>query len=52
VSTGYAKNYSYDNRLTYLQPPYFTAPSNPNWYKSSYEECNPTALANLSASTC
>jgi len=43
IVTGYSKNYNYDARLRFLQPPYFTAPTLPNWTKSSFTECNPTA---------
>jgi Tfp pilus assembly protein PilX len=43
IVSGYSKNYNYDTRLKYLQPPYFTSPTLPNWTKSSLEECNPTA---------
>ncbi len=39
---GYSKMYTYDTRLRYLQPPYFTSPTLPNWTQSSFAECNPT----------
>jgi hypothetical protein len=40
---GYSKMYSYDTRLRFLQPPYFTSPTLPNWTQSSFAECNPTS---------
>jgi hypothetical protein len=48
IVSGYTKNYNYDQRLEYLQPPYFTAPTLPNWTKSSFTECGPTAAPALS----
>ncbi len=47
---GYQKNYIWDRRLRYLQPPYFTSPTLPNWVKSSFAECRPTATP--AATTC
>jgi Tfp pilus assembly protein PilX len=34
-STGYIKNYFYDNRLSYLQPPFFLTPSSSPWQLST-----------------
>ena len=31
VSTGYTKNYSYDDRLQYRSPPYFLDPLEAEW---------------------
>jgi hypothetical protein len=39
---GYSKDYTYDNRLKFQQPPYFTSPTLPNWIDSSFAECNAT----------
>ena len=35
VSTGYSKNYVYDSRLTYVQPPYFLKPTSTPWKVTS-----------------
>lgn len=35
ISTGYYKNYVYDPRLAYLQPPYFLSPTSSQWLVSS-----------------
>ncbi len=35
IATGYYKNYVYDPRLAYLQPPYFLAPTSSQWLVSS-----------------
>jgi hypothetical protein len=40
VATGYGKNYNWDQRLQYLQPPYFNAITTPNWTPSYFSECN------------
>ncbi|MGH9054521.1 MAG: pilus assembly PilX family protein [Acidimicrobiales bacterium] len=48
--SGYTKNYNWDPRLKYLQPPYFTSPTLPNWVKSGFAECNPTRVP--TATTC
>ena len=37
---GYAKNYSYDDRLATTEPPYFLSPASTAWYVSSETECN------------
>jgi hypothetical protein len=50
LASGYTKNYTYDTRLKYQQPPYFTSPTLPNWTKSGFTEC--TATATPSSSTC
>jgi len=50
IVSGYSKNYNYDPRLKYLQPPYFTTPTLPNWSKTSFSECTPTATP--STGTC
>ena len=36
VSTGYAKNYVYDPRLTYLSPPYYLDPGTSQWGFASF----------------
>ncbi len=40
---GYGKDYTYDSRLKFQQPPYFTSPTLPNWVDSSFAECNATS---------
>ena len=35
LSTGYGKNYVYDDRFAYLQPPYFLMPDASPWYVAS-----------------
>ena len=44
ISTGYAKNYNYDNRLQTTEPPYFLNPVATAWVVARETECN--------ASTC
>jgi Tfp pilus assembly protein PilX len=43
IASGYSKTYTYDSRLKFLQPPYFTSPTLPNWIESSFAECNSTS---------
>jgi Tfp pilus assembly protein PilX len=50
IASGYAKNYTYDSRLQYLQPPYFNSATLPDWQQTSFAECNPTAAP--TTSTC
>lgn len=38
---GYAKNYTYDNRLKYLSPPYFLDPVQSAWHVVTWAECAP-----------
>ena len=45
VSSGYAKNYNYDNRLAYAEPPYFLNPVSVAWTVQHQTECS----ANVSA---
>lgn len=35
IATGYYKNYVYDPRLAYLQPPYFLSPVSSEWHVTS-----------------
>ena len=35
IATGYYKNYVYDPRLAYLQPPYFLSPVSSEWHLAS-----------------
>ena len=35
IATGYYKNYVYDPRLAYLQPPYFLSPVSSEWHMAS-----------------
>jgi hypothetical protein len=35
INTGYYKNYVYDTRLAYLQPPYFLSPTSNQWLLAS-----------------
>ncbi|HET9078371.1 MAG TPA: hypothetical protein VFN68_15660 [Acidimicrobiales bacterium] len=50
IASGYDKDYVYDSRLQFQQPPYYTSPTLPNWVKSSFSECNSTATP--AVSTC
>jgi hypothetical protein len=43
VVTGYAKNYNYDDRLRYEEPPHFINPVQGSWRVQSEEECYITA---------
>jgi len=47
---GYGKDYTYDSRLKFQQPPYFTSPTLPNWIESKFTECNATSTP--TATTC
>jgi Tfp pilus assembly protein PilX len=47
IASGYDKNYVYDSRLRFQQPPYFTSPTLPNWVKSGFAECNQTATPSM-----
>lgn len=39
--TGYAKDYHYDKRLKYLQPPYFLTPTATSWSVRWFSEQRP-----------
>ncbi len=39
--TGYLKNYNYDNRLKYLEPPYFLNPTATAFQQSTWRELVP-----------
>jgi Tfp pilus assembly protein PilX len=39
--TGYLKNYNYDNRLKYLEPPYFLNPTDTAFQQSTWRELQP-----------
>jgi hypothetical protein len=39
--TGYLKNYNYDNRLKYLEPPYFLNPTDTAFQQSTWRELTP-----------
>lgn len=41
ISTGYVKDYNYDERLGYIQPPRFLEPTNANWVMLSWREIPP-----------
>jgi type II secretory pathway pseudopilin PulG len=41
--TGYLKNYNYDNRLQYAEPPYFLNPVSTAWSVRRQTECDGTA---------
>jgi hypothetical protein len=43
VSTGYAKSYTYDDRLRYEEPPHFIDPVQGSWRVSRQTECDTTA---------
>jgi hypothetical protein len=43
LSSGYTKNYSYDNRLMYEEPPYFLDPVVAAWRAVRENECSVTA---------
>jgi Tfp pilus assembly protein PilX len=40
ISTGYAKDYVYDDRLASLEPPYFLNPVDSAWYVQRQTECD------------
>ena len=40
ISTGYAKNYEYNDLLADLEPPYFLNPVSAAWYVQRLTECN------------
>jgi Tfp pilus assembly protein PilX len=40
VSTGYAKNYTYDDRLRYVEPPHFIDPVQGSWRVQRQTECD------------
>jgi Tfp pilus assembly protein PilX len=50
LEDGYGKDYTYDSRLKFQQPPYFTSPTLPNWIESKFTECNATSTP--TATTC
>ena len=41
ITRGYAKDYRYDERLRYVQPPRFMEPTNTSWNKLSWREIPP-----------
>lgn len=41
IDRGYAKDYSYDPRLGYVQPPRFMEPTNSSWRKVTWREVPP-----------
>ncbi len=43
VGTGYAKNYNYDDRLRYEEPPHFIDPVQGSWRVQREDECSPAA---------
>jgi hypothetical protein len=43
LSSGYSKNYVYDDRLKYMEPPNFLDPTVANWNVSRENECAVTA---------
>jgi hypothetical protein len=45
VSSGYAKNYTYDNRLAYAEPPYFLNPVSVAWIVQHETECSASVSA-------
>jgi hypothetical protein len=50
LTNGYGKDYVYDSRLRYEQPPYFTSPTLPTWSEASLAECTGTPAP--TTSTC
>ncbi|MCU4184826.1 pilus assembly PilX N-terminal domain-containing protein [Acidiferrimicrobium sp. IK] len=46
--SGYLKNYNYDPRLRFLEPPYFASSIPPNWTNLSFAECSATAVPSAS----
>ena len=45
ITNGYSTNYTYDNRLKYLSPPYFLSPIGASWLRlSQIQVDNPTSL--------
>jgi Tfp pilus assembly protein PilX len=51
-STGYAKNYNYDDRLASLLPPYLFDISNSGWHVSRETLCVPPGPASNSSTIC
>lgn len=49
IADGFTKDYTYDSRLRYQQPPYFTSPTLPNWTKSGFTECTGTPTPSTAA---
>jgi hypothetical protein len=47
VVTGYAKNYNYDDRLRYIEPPHFIDPVQGSWRVIRANECTPRAATSL-----
>ncbi len=45
VNTGYAKNYNYDDRLAYAEPPYFLNPISVAWTVQHQTECSASVTA-------
>jgi hypothetical protein len=45
VSTGYGKNYTYDDRLAYAEPPYFLNPISVAWTVQHQTECSASTTA-------
>lgn len=43
ISSGYAKDYVYDDRLSSLEPPYFLNPVDSAWYVQRQTECDSTS---------
>jgi hypothetical protein len=43
VSTGYIKEYKYDDRLATIEPPYFLNPTSAAWYVQRQTECDVAA---------
>lgn len=43
VSTGYAKSYTYDDRLRYEEPPHFIDPVQGSWSVQRQNECTPNS---------
>jgi hypothetical protein len=51
-STGYAKNYNYDDRLASILPPYLFDISNSGWHVSRETLCVPPGQGSNSTTTC
>ena len=47
VVSGYAKNYNYDDRLRYIEPPHFIDPVQGSWRVIRANECTPRVATPL-----
>ncbi|MGH9301966.1 MAG: hypothetical protein ACRD0E_08785, partial [Acidimicrobiales bacterium] len=50
--SGYVKNYNWDSRLLYLNPPDFTKPVGVAWQRTTFQECRPPGTVPPPSSGC